>query len=438
MRVESSIRSPGAWRYVGLARVYASLSARAAIPLGTPIFFGIFVVACIVFGPQGMDAADLVFMLRTSPLWMILLWFGWIVLLFPVARLALVPPSSLYLRWLPAPRAILYVSAAFCTFVVELPWIVLFGRGEGIVSGFSAGFGAVALHAAWATRPFGFVHALVLLGWAISAFLLFPCSNVWGAPSTLPWLTLTIAGFTAALAVAHAIDRAPEMHALARGATRVRAPEMALALAHVTYIVRKEPAVVGRMIVLSALFGLILPFAARGHDLEAPSSFGGLAFGISAVALSPAMSGVSAAVIRSERLLAWLSDVLGTSARTRVWAAALASSLFGIGAGVFLGLVAVIGLHSREWTIVLRLVMIPILWGVIGGAVLTGFAREAEDSPRRGDRGMTATLIVMIAGIVSASLWGEYALGLLVLIAVVSFALAPGRWELLRRRRGTS
>lgn len=396
------------------------------MPLAAPIFFGIFVVSCIVFGPQGMDAADLVFTLRTTPVLALVLWFAWIVLTFPVARLALVPPSSLYLRWLPAPRAILYVSAAFCAFVVEIPWVVLFGRGEGLLSGLAAGFGAVALHAAWATRPFGFVHVLVGLGWTISAFL------------RVPWIALSIAGLTSALAVAHAIDRAPEVHAMARGASRVRRPEIALALAHVTCVLRKEPAVVGRMIVLSTLAGLALPLAARGHDLEAPSSFGGLALGLSAVALSPAMSGVSAAIIRSERLTAWLSDVLGTPARTRVHAAALASTLFGILAGVCLGLVAATSMQSREVAIVLRILVIPAVWAVMVGAVLTGLAREAEDSPRRGDRGMVATLIVMIVGIVSASLWGERSLALHGLLAVVSSALAPARWEILRRRRGMS
>jgi hypothetical protein len=134
------IRDSGAMRYIRLARVYSSLSARAAAPLGTPIFFGLFLVAFIVFGPTGMRAADLVFTMRSSPLLAIGLWLGWTILLFPVARLALIPPSSLYLRWLPAPRAILYATAAGCVFVVELPWMILFARGEGIASAFAAGF----------------------------------------------------------------------------------------------------------------------------------------------------------------------------------------------------------------------------------------------------------------------------------------------------------
>ena len=414
-------------RYAGVVRTYSSLAARAALPVGTPIYFGLLVVVCIVFvGPQGMSAADLVFTMRSSPLLALVLWLGWIVLVFPVARLALAPPSSSYLRWLPAPRVVLYASAALAVFVVELPWIILFGRGEGLLSGISSGFGAIALHASWATRPFRFVHALVLLGWAISAYC------------PIPLMAAGLAALIAALAVKHAIDRAPEVHALAHGGTRVRAPAAALALAHVKYVLRKEPAVVGRMVVLSTLCGLILPFAARGHDIEAPTSYGGLALGLAAIALSPGLSGVSAAIIRSERLSAWLSDVLGTSARTRVIAAALASALFGAMAGFFLGLVALGGLREQPVTVVWRIVTIPVVWGICVGAALTGLARETEASPRRGDRGMVSLLVVMIVGAVSASSWGERALGFHVFLAAVGMTLAPGRWQRLRRRRGMS
>jgi len=414
-------------RYAGVVRTYLSLSARAALPVGMPIYFGVLVVVCIVFvGPQGMRAADLVFTLRTAPLWALVLWLGWIVLVFPIARLALTPPSSSYLRWLPAPRTVLYASAALAVFVAELPWIILFLRGEGLLSGIAAGLGAVALHASWATRPFRFVHVLVLLLWTIAAYC--PISSI----------AVGVAGLAAVLAVKHAIDRAPEVHALALGSARVQAPAVALASAHVKYVVRKEPAALGRMVVLASLLGLILPFAARGHDIEAPTSYGGLALGLAAIGLSPALSGVSAAVIRSERLSAWLSDVLGTTARTRVFAAALASALFGALAGILLGLVALGGLREQPMAIVWRVVTIPALWGMCIGAALAGLARETEASPQRGDRGMVSLLVVMSVGVVSASSWGERALGFHVLLAAVGIALAPGRWQRLRRRRGMS
>ncbi len=413
-------------RYIQLVRVYLSLSARAAAPLGTPIFFGVFVVAFIVFGPTGMRAADLVFTMRTTPLLSIGLWLVWTVLVFPIARLALIPPSSMYLRWLPAPRTILYASAGFCALIVELPWMILWGRGEGIPSALAAGFGALTLHASWATRPFGLLHGLLWVGWALSAFLPFPR------------LALFTAVLTSVFAVKRAIDRAPEMHAMARGVQRVRAPSMALALAHTTYVIRKESAVLWRMVFLSSLAGLILPLAARGHDLEASSSFGALSLALAAIALSPAMSGVSGAVLRSERLSDWFCDVLGISARTRVIASGLASASIGALAGVLLGVVASCILHDPGSVIIFRVITIPAFFGAATGCVLTGLAREAGASPQRGDRGMVSALVVMIVGIVSASWWGELAIGVHVMAAVISLAIMPKRMEILRRRRGIS
>jgi hypothetical protein len=192
------------------------------------------------------------------------------------------------------------------------------------------------------------------------------------------------------------------------------------------------------MLILSSLAGIILPLAARGHDLEAPQSFGALSLALAAIALSPAMSGVSGAVMRSERLSAWLCDVLGTSARTRIAASALASASIGALAGVFLGMVASSFLHGAAWPIVLRVITVPAFFGAATGCVLTGLAREADASPKRGDRGMVSALIVMIVGIVLASWWGERALGVHVVVATVSLVVMPKRMELLRRRRGIS
>ncbi len=420
------LRDIGAMRYIGLVRVYLSLSARAAVPLGTPIFFGVFVVAFIVFGPTGMRAADLVITMRTSPLLTIGLWFGWIVLVFPVARLALIPPSSMYLRWLPVPRSILYVSAALCAFAVELPWMILWARGEGILSAFAAGFGALALHAAWATRPLDVAHGLFLLGWAISVFL------------PLPGVALLVAGTTSAVAVKRAIDRAPEMHAMARGSKHVRAPAIALALSHMTYVFRKEPAILGRMLILSSLAGIILPLAARGHDLEAPPSYGALSLALAAISLSPAIAGVSGGILRSERLSDWLCDVLSISAQMRIVAAAFASATMGSLAGVFLGVVAVSLLRDPTWAIVWRVISIPAFFGAAIGCVLTGLAREAEASPKRGDRGMVSALVVMVIGIVLASWWGERAIGVFGAFAMVSLVFMPKRMKTLRHRRGIS
>ncbi len=413
-------------RYFGLLRVYWSLSARAALPLGTPLFFGIAVVAGIVFGPTGMRAADLVFTMRSSRGFASIIWFAWLILTFPVARLALVPPSSLYLRWLPAPRAILYTSAATSTLLVEFPLMFLFAIGENALSGFTAGLSALALHSAGTTRPYGWRHLLVLVLWSISVFVPQRGAAFVGAV------------LAAVISVKQAIDRAPEVHALARGKTRVHAPALAIAYAHVHYVFRKEFAVVGRTIILAGLAGLSLPLAARGFELETPAEIGALVWGLSGIALTPALSGMSGAIIRSEQLMAWLADVLGTSATIRVAGAALAMAMLGCGAGVCLGTIALVFLQGSSAAIFARLLVLPVLWAIGTGALLTVYAREAAASPKRGDRSMVAAIVFVILGIISAVQWGERSLVLICCMVIVGLSIAPKRLERWRRRRGIS
>lgn len=413
-------------RYFGLVRVYSSLAARAALPVGTPLYFGIFVVAFVVFGPTGMRAADLVFTLRSSPPFTLLFWLGWLILTFPVARLALVPPSSAYLRWLPAPRSILYASAMVCAFIVELPLGILFFHGEGIRSGLSAGLAALGLHAAGSTRPLGFQHVIIAAGWTMATFV------------PQPWIALAASFVTAVYAVKFAVDRAPEVHAMARGKTRLLHPVTALTQTHLRYVLRQESSVFGRMFILSCLAGVCIPLAARGFDIETPEQFGTMTLVFSIVALTPALSGLTGAILRSERQTSWLADVLRTPAHVRVFAAATASAIGGASGAVCLGVIACLRLRDGNFLQTLRIFANPLVWACSVGVVLTSLAREAQASPKRGDQGMVAVLIIVMVGLGLTSWWRETTLLVAMFLSLVALVLAPQRWEVLRRRRGTS
>src|SRR5690242_7113496 len=98
-----------------LFRLLVTLSARAAYVIGAPIFFGIFLVSSILFGPTGMRAAEVTRGMRASMPLAALLWCGFLGLTSPVARVALAPKESIYLRWLPAPRALFYLAGFLVT-----------------------------------------------------------------------------------------------------------------------------------------------------------------------------------------------------------------------------------------------------------------------------------------------------------------------------------
>ncbi|MRG95573.1 hypothetical protein [Polyangium spumosum] len=412
-------------RNLALAKILVVLGARAAYPLAAPLLLGIFIVASVLFGPNGMSPPEALAVMRASPTLLAVLWAGWLVLGLPAARAALVPPSGTYLRWLPAPRLVFHLAGAACALVVEAPWMLLFGCGEGLVSAATAGLAALAGHALCATRPWGALSALAaaFVGGAVFA-------------SASP-LALALALVAACLSIPEAFRRAPEASARANRGFFGRSPLGALASTFLLGVLRGEPAVLGRALSLAALAGLVLPLAARGHDLEADASIGALALGLAAVALSPGLSGAAAAVVRSERAASWLCDATGTAPAARALAAALAGGLLGAASGLVLALVAAFGLHA-PLLLTARLVALSVVFGLATGAVLVGGAREAEASPRRGDRGMVQALVWAAFGATAASLAGEGSLALSSAVALLLLHRSARRAEVLRRLRGAA
>ena len=412
-------------RHLALAKILLVLSVRAAYPLAAPLLLGIFIVATVLFGPNGMSPPEALAVMRASPTLLGVLWAGWLVLGLPAARAALLPPSATYLRWLPAPRLVFHLAGGAAGLVVEAPWMLLFGRGEGALSAATAGLAALAGHALCATRPWGALEAgaAVLVGAAVFA----PA-----AP-----LALAAAVVAACLAVPSAFRRAPEASHGANRGFFGRSPLTALASTFLLGVLRGEPSVLGRAFALAALAGLVLPLAARGHDLEADTSIGALALGLAAALLSPGLSGAAAAVVRAERAASWLCDATGTAPASRALAAALAGGALGAASGLVLGLVGALGLHAPV-ALGARLVALTVASGLGTGAILVGGAREAEVSPRRGDRGMIQALVWAAFGVAAASLAGELSLAVASAVAALLVGISTRRAEVLRRLRGAA
>jgi len=408
-----------------LFRLLLTLSARAAYVLGAPLFFGIFVVAFIVFGPTGMRAADVTRTMRSSIPFSTLLWIGWLGLTTPVARAALVPREATYLRWLPAPRVLFYLAALLVNLLVESPIMLLFGRGDGLLSAFWVGILASAAHAIIISNGFTFREGLAGLFCVGSAF----------SPSLS--IALPLALVAALLSVPSAIRRAPESSGARRLGFIARSPILALASTHLLALFRLDPFALFRAFALVFLGAVVFPLAARGHDLVAPAPLGGLLLGISSFALPPGLSGVAASVLRSERAAAWLCDTTGLPAASRAFAAALITCFGGGFSGLILGLFAAF-LFEAPLFLVLRLVALSTFYGVATGALLAAGAREASLSPKRGDRGMVYALLWSMASAAATSAWGERALFLLMPIGLIFLRASGRRAETIRRKQGFS
>lgn len=393
-------------RYLLLARILLGLSARAAYPIGAPIYMALVIVASVIFGPTGMGASDVTRGVSGSVAFAIALWSGWLLLALPIARAAFAPRAALYLRWLPAPRWIFLLAGGACLFAVEAPFIVLFGRGAGLLAGFVAGILAVGGHGlllARSTRPLD-LGAAGLFGYAVIAR---------PGPALLGPLALGVAF----VGVRAAFRRAPEIGARApRTPFLPRSPLAALAVAHAAVVIRGEASVLARAGALGALGGLVIPLAARGHDLTEPGSIGALTIGVLGLALAPGLSGISAAVLRAERAAEWLLDAAGTPSALRAAAAATVCAGFGAAAGLFMGALAALGM-GESLLLGVRLVAIGVFLGATLGAVLAGSARVANSSPKRADRNVLAAILWAAAAAFGASSFGERSL-------VLIFALA--------------
>jgi hypothetical protein len=83
---------------LALLRALTVTAGKAAFVQGASLYAGIAVLAGILFGGNGMDAADVTRICRQRPLGGVALFCLWLLVSLPVARVLLTAPAATYLR----------------------------------------------------------------------------------------------------------------------------------------------------------------------------------------------------------------------------------------------------------------------------------------------------------------------------------------------------
>lgn len=395
-------------RLLPLARVLTASAARAAGPIAIPLYLGLLLALPVLFGGNGMRAADVTRVALASPAVALGLLAAWLLLTAPVARAVVDLPATFALRALPVPREHFVVVTGVHLAAIHLPWVVLWARGEGPAAGLSAAATAAGAHGlilARSARPAEIAAGVALLAAAARPGLV-----------TLP---LAIGG--AALGVAAAWRRAPERASRGRRGALPAWPPAALAASLLRAARRAEPGVILRGALLAALGGLAAPLVARGHDLDVTRDAGAaraLSLEIAAFSLGIAGSGVAAAALRAEQAQAWILDAAGVGGELRAAALALATAAAGAALGLAHGALAALGLGTGPWSAA-RLVAGGAAWGAALGALAAWHARRSAVASTRRDRwGPVRLLGLILVAIAAAGALAELSIPVIAAVAV--------------------
>jgi hypothetical protein len=343
---------------------WAGAWARATwVPAGrraTPVWLGVATMAAVLFGPNGMRPHDLTLVMRDAPAVGAVIVAAWLLLIAPVGRSLFRSPGTAFLRSLPAPRGARWAIAGLGAIVAQLPWTILWGKGEGAVAAVIA-----TAAAAGVTIVVGIVPG--------------PAPRVRVPRWRRRWW-----------AVAAVLTRGVIRTA---GASLVRGIGLAL-LAGAT---------AGAMVRINALTG------------DAAVSY---AAGIDAVLLSIALAGSIAAVADADLRLDWFARANGLAV-ARAGAIAVVLGSIGAGLGAIAGLTAA-ALGDADATTTAAVAGAAIAVGL--GLGLTG-ARIATLS-RRGDGVDGGRLVAAIGGVGFAAVAAIGALGAVGLVVIVAAGAA--------------
>lgn len=424
MSVSVSVTAKAARRPFPLLRVLSATAGKAAFAQGASLYAGLAVLAGILFGGNGMDAADVTRLCRLRPFGGVLLFCLWVLVSLPVARALLTAPAATYLRWLPVPRWRFLLVHGLHLALAQVPLVLLWARGEGAAAGLAACASGVAGHALLLCRPRPFAEGL-----AAPLLLL---ALLQGRPLVL----LAVALPAAAVLLRRAWLVAPLRDGVPRRPL-VRGPAgVALALAHLAVLLRGHRPPLLRAGLLAALASVISFLAVRNNQVRLGEPASAVSLGVAAPLLCIAASGLAGPLLRAERHLRWLLLCCGTPSLVQAAAAAapvaLACALLGLGHGLGLGLLLGAPLLLRA-----RLVLLGALLGAVVGVALTAAMRWAlRGDPGDSDRALLVTVAGVLAGVASVYLFHEVALfpGA-VLAALLTVAWAPAMPGTRARRR---
>ena len=118
-------------RFFALGRVLSKASFQNAAPIALPFYFGLLLLASVLFSPQGLEAKTVIQAFQNSPALALALWAAWILFTLPTARAVLTPKEGALFRALPIPRIHFLFIIGFHLFMIEFPWTLLWLRGSG-------------------------------------------------------------------------------------------------------------------------------------------------------------------------------------------------------------------------------------------------------------------------------------------------------------------
>jgi hypothetical protein len=387
---------------IRVVRVYLLEAGLPAAARAAPLYFGVLVVATILFGgPNAMRAADATHAFAASRPLRMLFWVAWIAAAAPAARILIQTPSTYYLRTLPRTGAAIAVALALGLAAIESPWIALYARGAGPLAGLTVALVAAGLHAAVvAPAP---LAALVL-----AALLLWPLPDVG---------FLAIGVTVAVLAVRSAYRRAPERAARRRRGLVVGPAPVALALAYLACALRSTPAALTRGILVAIAGGALTALVAHNNTAEGSIA---LALGMTGPILIVAAGGVVEALAVAEREASWL--LITTRSGDGVQRGARAAATAAVGAALALVSGAVVVGYAGGGV---ALVAAEALWGAALALLVATGARLACRGPKRnGGAAVTWSVLLAIGAATVAGLFGGTALAIFVPAALLGVLLA--------------
>jgi hypothetical protein len=398
--------------FFALARGLTRAAGPAALLRAVPPFAALGLLSTILFAGNGMRARDLVAVLDASLAARACLWAAWLLVTAPAARALVEAPSTFFFRTLPAPLWHFWLVHGAHLLALQAPWILLYGRGAGLLAGVVAGLSAAAASALSVARP------RTPLELSAAAALLAAIA----LPAPLP-LMLGIALGAGSIGVAAAFVRAPERGAR-RGASVVfgSAP-VALALAHAAVLARRDAMSLVRGGSVALVGSTVFALAVRNNGITERAEHEAVAIACGAIPLSLATGGVAVKILETERLLTWLLLTTATSARCRALTAASVTVAWSAAVGALYGSVGAFaaGVGGLAGA---RLGLLGVALGAALGATAAWLARRAEQ-PLGVDGtsvvvGMTAAAVVTM--LLATSLGGR------ALVPCAAAAALLGAW----------
>jgi hypothetical protein len=218
-------------------------SSALGIALGVP--------ATILSAGNGIRALDVTRLMHHSLAVRAVLWGGWLILAAPALSCVFAGPGTLTVRALRLPRASLLFALFVLAALPQLPWLILFARGAGVVQAWAALTWAVALGASLIAIPRRAAWFVVLaLGAAIIAWD--PTAAIWACSGT----------FSVPFALHAAWHSALEQRNFRWRLTRPTWPVLSLYATHLLRLARSERSRLTTAVVTSATgsAGLISSF----------------------------------------------------------------------------------------------------------------------------------------------------------------------------------